>query len=823
MILESIHLNNIRSYVEEEIKFPQGSTLLAGDIGTGKSTILLAIEFALFGTAKGQLQGESLLRKGANEGSVLLTFTLGNDRITLKTTHKKKNDGINQGAGYVILNNSKKEGTAVELKAQILNILGYPKEMLTKKNDLYRYTVYTPQEEMKHILYDSPDERQDTLRRIFGIDKYKNIRENAAVFLRALKEKQKELDIRLEGLQGDKELKEKLDSDCLRIRQELKENEKLQQKTEEELREIRGQLRETEKKSKRLGESKRELAMQEQSLQEKLEQITKNKEEITDAEAKIRELETKQSAIIIEPIQKEEAAIERDVAKLQKEVEFLKHHKTKTEERIKNLEQEEERLKREIQQKNEQTLSLLDKRAIMLAIEQEIKNNIDLKKQAEEIGNTLQETIVELSNFRMEEEQIRVRIEEIQSLDKCPKCKQNIMHEHKHKLTEDENSRMKEIAEKISKLKNTKKEKQEMMDRLNKTMEFVKEKEKEKIQLQSEIKRQEEILEEIVRLRTQLATTAGEKARTKETQLVSTEEKERQLLSFNDELKKAQRQKMLQKEKQYLSELIKEKQKNKNKLEEYSNEIKKQVGAINMKKKELFEIIESLKESEQKHEELRTKEEETKEKEKQFESAKASMAKELHMLEDQLNKIHAEIINKEKHQKEKARMQKIQNWLENSFVPLSGQIEKHVMIHIHNEFDNSFRQWFSTLIDDENLSIRLDDEFTPIIIQNSYETEIDNLSGGEKTSAALAYRLALNKVINHAIETIKTKDLIILDEPTDGFSMEQLDNVRKVLDELNLKQVIIVSHENKVESFVDNIIRIEKDNHVSRVVNAGSV
>ena len=49
MFFESIKLENIRSYTNEEIKFSNGALLLAGDIGSGKSTVLLAIEFALFG------------------------------------------------------------------------------------------------------------------------------------------------------------------------------------------------------------------------------------------------------------------------------------------------------------------------------------------------------------------------------------------------------------------------------------------------------------------------------------------------------------------------------------------------------------------------------------------------------------------------------------------------------------------------------------------------------------------------------------------------------------------------------------------------------
>jgi len=112
----------------------------------------------------------------------------------------------------------------------------------------------------------------------------------------------------------------------------------------------------------------------------------------------------------------------------------------------------------------------------------------------------------------------------------------------------------------------------------------------------------------------------------------------------------------------------------------------------------------------------------------------------------------------------------------------------------------------------------LDDSFTPIIEQNGYEIYFNNLSGGERTAASLSYRLALNKVINDVVYEIKTKDLLILDEPTDGFSSEQLDKVRDVLERLNLRQTLVVSHEHKIESFVDNVIRVSKQEGVSLVV-----
>ena len=164
------------------------------------------------------------------------------------------------------------------------------------------------------------------------------------------------------------------------------------------------------------------------------------------------------------------------------------------------------------------------------------------------------------------------------------------------------------------------------------------------------------------------------------------------------------------------------------------------------------------------------------------------------------------------------RLKELYHWLEQHFSKLTYTIEKQVMLNIHHLFDQLFQEWFSMLIDDENIYSRLDDSFTPVIEQNGYEISFGNLSGGEKTSAALAYRLALNKVINDVIQEIKTKDIIILDEPTDGFSSEQLDKVRDVLERLNLKQTIIVSHETKIESFVENVVRVSKSGHESKVV-----
>jgi len=114
--------------------------------------------------------------------------------------------------------------------------------------------------------------------------------------------------------------------------------------------------------------------------------------------------------------------------------------------------------------------------------------------------------------------------------------------------------------------------------------------------------------------------------------------------------------------------------------------------------------------------------------------------------------------------------------------------------------------------------VSVDEDFTPVVSQGGYEQDVRYLSGGERTSVALAYRLALN-ILAQRVSVGMKSNLLILDEPTDGFSKEQLGSVREVLDEVECPQVIIVSHDKELESFADQIFRIEKTGTESVVRN----
>ncbi|MFW6233655.1 MAG: AAA family ATPase, partial [Nanoarchaeota archaeon] len=113
MKLKKIRLKNIRSYKEQEIEFPVGSTLLSGDIGSGKTSILLAIEFALFGLQPGQ-KGSSLLKNGEDEGGVILNFEIDEKDIEVER-YLKRNKTISQNYCSISINGEKQEKSVTEL------------------------------------------------------------------------------------------------------------------------------------------------------------------------------------------------------------------------------------------------------------------------------------------------------------------------------------------------------------------------------------------------------------------------------------------------------------------------------------------------------------------------------------------------------------------------------------------------------------------------------------------------------------------------------------------------------------------------------------
>jgi exonuclease SbcC len=826
MILKYLKLHNIRSYVNEKIDFPDGSVLLCGDIGSGKSTILLAIEFALFGLKRGEFTGSSLLRHGEKEGSVELKFLIRKEsyekEVVIHRALKRTNTSVKQDAGHIIINGQRSEGTAVELKSHILKILGYPDVLVSKSKDLiYRYSVYTPQEEMKQIIFSDKEERLDTLRRVFNIDKYKRIRDNLQIVTRQIRETVKNYEGRIYALpEKTKQYKEiiKEANDLTRLLKEMipsiKENAEQRQEVQERINaakklhlKVHDMKHSVEYKTKEL------KTVQDQQKQVATE-MEKIQAQMTKTQEKLKEFSVQDvSQEYLDNEEKKLETLQNSLNEQKNTNNLLQENIKNTKEQIKVLEQEttsKKRIEKDVILKKQE----LKNAEVVIMQKEELEKNIE---KVQEILKKVQNQMTEVGVRYATAEKV---IADIKELDDCPTCHQKVTPQYKKEITKTEKAKLQKLENQKSEQRENLKNYEERLKKSRENIQNIVEKEKEVERLKAELESYERNLKEFDQKKSQLEQLENkviyyqEKMIPKETlqQLeVHISEQKKNVKHISEAYTKV-------KEKQLLLESVKEKQEQLQALQDKTVLLQSQFETL---QHEITELEKQLKEHVDSEKQLQKLEDDMTaltEKDKELNMEKTSLFSQREALVRTKDSLEKEIKEMREIKEKIAYQQEMKTWLTEYFSQITVVIERNIMMRVFNEFNELFKEWFNMMIEDEVITVRLDEEFTPIVEQNGYEVSVEDLSGGEKTSLALAYRLALNKVINDCIDSINTDNLIILDEPTDGFSSEQLDRLREVLDQLTLEQIIIVSHETKIESFVDSIIRINKSEHISSIV-----
>ena len=678
MLLKKITLNNIRSYENQEVEFSEGSTLLSGDIGSGKTSILLGIEFGLFGLQPGQ-RGSALLRNGKDSGGVNLEFEVEGKKVLVERT-LKRGKTISQDFCAITIDGEKKELAVTELKNKVLGLLNYPIEFSKKQNILYKFTVYTPQEEMKQIILQDSATRTNTLRHVFGIDKYKKVLENSAVVILKLREEKRIKDALTSTLDQDKsEIISKEDDlqikkyDSILLEEDVSIKKKIREKIQEDMQEV----------TKKINEKRnleQEVAKTKIMISNKQEAILNNQNLSQQIKNQIQEL----SQIVFD---------ESKISQFEIEVQALKKEKDKFSEK-----------------------------------------NILLNAQ--------------ITSSKIKIEDAKKLEQKISSLEICPTCLQDVDAIYRANVL---NKTHNEISQNKNLVQELEIEKKVLMEKL--------------ISLDLKISQKHKEITEL-----QMLKIKYEGMREKRNRIIEIENSN---LYFEKDL------------------LI----------------LKQQIESL---RSSVFNYSKYDAIFEQKQKEL----EEARRQEKMSEIRVAELRREIEVFSRQIDEMKARVNKTEELRLQLNHISALEDWLSKKFISIISTIERNIMVKLKAEFSTLFNEWFCMLVSD-NFNVRLDEEFTPIIEQQDYEIDYAYLSGGERTAIALAYRLSLNQVINSLLSKIKTKDVVILDEPTDGFSEQQLDKMREVLEQLNVKQLIIVSHEQKIEGFVENVIRFKKENGIS--------
>lgn len=162
MMIRNLELHNFLSHENSVVSFDQGVNIIVGQNGAGKSSIIDAIKFALFGDKRGDSIAD-LIKRGKDSMSVSLEFSTGGDdyRITRILT-MGKNDIRNRDAS-LLKNGTEIARTVKEVNSAIEDTLGINKE-------LFRNSVFVEQGEIATLVSEEKAKREETFGRILGLN-----------------------------------------------------------------------------------------------------------------------------------------------------------------------------------------------------------------------------------------------------------------------------------------------------------------------------------------------------------------------------------------------------------------------------------------------------------------------------------------------------------------------------------------------------------------------------------------------------------------------------------------------------------------------------
>ena len=165
----------------------------------------------------------------------------------------------------------------------------------------------------------------------------------------------------------------------------------------------------------------------------------------------------------------------------------------------------------------------------------------------------------------------------------------------------------------------------------------------------------------------------------------------------------------------------------------------------------------------------------------------------------------------------KMKIKKLNDFIDllNEFRTLYGRdgIQNNLRVMSKDSIQKNTNMFFEKFNFDYSY-LKIDDDFKVSLFKENKEIDIDMLSGGEKIAIALSLRLGITQTVAKG-----NIDCIFLDEPTIHLDEVRIEELNNLLINMNIiPQMIIVTHNQKLENLGDNLIRIKKYNGVSKVI-----
>ena len=799
-MITSLNLINWRTHAQTSLDFGKGTNVIVGVMGSGKSSIVNAICYSLFGTFpalknRSVSLEEVIMNKPNTQSFAQTKIEFKQENKTYRVERIIKRDSTNEAKLYendkLIAGPKQKD---VNEKVEYLLGLNY---------ELFSRAVYSEQNEMDFFLKLSPSERKKKFDELLELEKYESARKNAVALQNDLAKENKQrkelIDSQKEAIKSHEEEK---------ILNQIKEEEKIILILEKELSEFtktipiiektHSQLLEKEKMQKNLEETKLKTTERIKSLQEflnknKIVNETKTREEMEEQKQKMKEendLLTNISNKLEDLIKKEREnkLIEDLILKINSKVETFKEElaknaKTDLNETNKLLEKtqkelEENKLKfKDIENKEKELLLIIKKCDEEIKINEHEKNKITLEE-------------VEISKLK----------------GKCPTCRQELNEEHKKHLNEELTQKLKDLENQKDELLQNKKETEEKLKITQNEKEEIRKAAEEKTKQNYELKSTQKAVIELEEKRTMCKNLEEELPKLRK-QLIDigfnkeTLESTRQnQTNANKKISEIKNQISLKEQELKLAVEKKQKEEQLNKENELINKTEEELTKNNFSKKELEKIKEELNLN-------KTNLAITLEKIK----SKNELKKSYELTLEKITQIKKSIREQEEHNEKSTKASEKLGIFANCLIATQIELREAMLDTINQAMTTIWQEVYpySDFVD-ARLCVVEGGYDLQVLTRNNEWTRVEGiLSGGERSAAALCIRIAFALVLT------KKLSMLILDEPTHNLDSNAISKLSEMLREKLPKlveQIFVITHDKNLENAAScNLYLLKRD------------
>ena len=913
MIFTKLKLNNFKSHQNTVIGFNKGISVIVGENGAGKSTILEAISFALFKqhTAK---RMDDLVRNNANSMSVELEFVSNGKEY--KIVREKKSNLKSS-----IYTKTSSDGGFVHICTGDKEVNEEIRQILDIDSDLFLNAIYIRQGEIAELVDKTPSEKKLLIAKLLGLDSLEKAWKNLLPYINDYENKLSELKGKL---YNSKELKEEHEQkkeelnaikdkgheleeqieDVTKSLKEISEN-KRDMETEKEIYEKLIQNLEIEKNNLTKLESDK------RSIQENLDKIRESEEQISRLEKYVSKLDVyldfEKSVITIQNLKEDEKRIndkltsideqnkvladkkenydkflasEEEISKLNDEkVQYEKELATMT-----KLEQDKKDLLRSIEDERNNIERFFDNAKDTLAdngLSQEDLDDVDDFNNLEKITNefiemisqrieSLSEDIISKNEdivvFKQNIKSAEKPLEELDGVDnKCPVCQSDLDSKTKLRLIQQYEKEIvdnkKSISQNEDDVRQLTKNKENFKQRLSTIEDLSKEVigYKQKVSnLQKELVRLNE-LDEGLESKESVSNKLGEIILVIAKQRTNREKYQDSYDAYNQA--KGALEVLGDK-----TEVQFELKKVKNDIDVHVKNIKLAIEqdphlSGDISASELQNRIADLKQKNEEYNQLKGFVQNKNSLVTQIGTVKEDIGTSINQIDIIQNKIEATLYDKEKYEQilyRYERYERQQNAFKNELSELKGRARESIAylkelsekIIMANKFQQEYndvkdyinllnhirelygkngiqkdlrslskpliQQYTKEFFNEFNFNysdLTLDEDYEVTVYGPEGESSMSMVSGGEKIAIALALRLGITRAMSKG-----ELDTILLDEPTIHLDSSRKHELINLLKDMSLlPQMIIVTHESQLENAADNLIKVEKENGISKV------